>query len=76
MKRFFLKFKIKLIRYLRSLGYIPQPKRTYTYKGKTFPFYKAPTYATSEGKLYMKTKEFFQSVKFHKTIDRLEKIKF
>ena len=68
--RYLLRLQIKLIRWLRRLGYLPKPKRTYTYNGKQYPFYKAPVHGTSEGALYIDDKELLNSVMFHKTLRR------
>ena len=63
-----MRLKIKVIRYLRSMGILKEPTRSYLYNGKRYPFYKAPIYSTSDGKLFIRTKELFNSVKFIKTI--------
>jgi hypothetical protein len=65
-----LRLKIKLIRWMRGLGYLHEPKRTYTYDGKQYQFYKAPVHGTTEGALYIDEKELLNSVMFHKTLRR------
>lgn len=74
MKKFFFRIWIKIIRYLRDNDWLKQPKRTYTYKGLKLSFYKAPPHGTSEGKLFMKKSEIFNSVKFWKTLDQIKSL--
>lgn len=71
-----LKLYIRLIKWMRSMGYLKQPKRSYLYKGQRLPFYKAPVHSTSSGKLFIKPEEMFNSVKFRKTIDKLSQYNF
>lgn len=68
--RIVLKAKIWLIRLFRNAGFLNYPKRKYSYKGITLPFYKAPLHGTSEGRLYIDANELFNSVQFRKLVDR------
>lgn len=68
--KFLIRLKISLIRWLRIIEILPQPKRTYTYNGKQYPFYKAPLHSTIEGKLFIDDNELLNSVMFHKILRR------
>lgn len=74
ISRLLTKIKIKAIRHMRGMGWLKEPPRSYLYNGRRYPYYQPPNYATSDGRLYFKEEEFFKSVKFIKTIDRLRKI--
>lgn len=71
IKKSYLKKYIQFIRFARSRKWIKEPKRSYTYKGHKFSYYKWPTHASSEGRLYCKPDEMMDSVYFWKIIDKL-----
>jgi hypothetical protein len=69
----YLRFYIKCVKFARDRGWVKQPKRSYTYNGRTYSFYKWPCYGDSAGRLFCKQNEMFDSVHFWKTIDKLNK---
>lgn len=71
MYKFYLRVYIKFIRFARSRKWLNEPKRKYTYNGNTFSFYKWPTHASAQGRLFCKPEEMMDSVHFWKTIDRM-----
>lgn len=69
--KLYLKVYMKVVRFARSRKWLKEPKRTYTYKGYKFSYYKWPTHVSSDGRFYCKPKEVMNSVHFWKTIDKI-----